>query len=236
MSLRRATALLLLVLFASISISAQSKTKPSDKFRQLEGELPTPNEQRTASGAPGNKYWQQRADYNIDVELDDVNQRIIGKETVTYKNNSPDTLDYIWLQLDQNIFAKDSGAEKTRTAPDFKSVPLRTIDQLVNREGDFKVKIDYVRDGANKNLKYVVNDTMMRIDLPTPLLPNQQFVFSLAWNYNITNARVFGGRTGYEFFPQDGNYIYEMAQWFPRLAAYHDSYGWQHKQFLGSGE
>ncbi|MDQ2746903.1 MAG: aminopeptidase, partial [Acidobacteriota bacterium] len=133
MSLRRFFAIALIAVLSSF-VFAQSRSKPSDKFRQLEEILPTPNEQRTASGAPGNKYWQQRADYQIDVELDDVNQRINGKETVTYKNLSPDSLNYIWLQVDQNIYAKDSDSQLTRTAPDIKdSVPLNQIEQLVAR-------------------------------------------------------------------------------------------------------
>ena len=217
-------------------VFAQSKSKPSDKFRQLEEILPTPNEQRAASGAPGNRYWQQRADYVIDVELDDANQRISGRETVTYKNFSPDTLNYIWLQLDQNIYAKDSDAQMTRTAPDFKNVPLAQIEQLAAREYDGKLNITNVSDAKNNTLKYTVVKTMMRVDLPVPLAPGQNFVFNVGWNYEINNGAVFGGRTSYEYFPRDKNYIYTIAQWFPRMAAYNDVTGWQHKQFLGSGE
>jgi hypothetical protein len=226
-----------LVLLSVGFVFGQSKSKPSDKFRQLEEILPTPNEQRTASGAPGNKYWQQRADYVIDVELDDVNQRINGKETVTYKNLSPDTLSYIWLQIDQNIFAKDSDTQKTQTAPSFAgNVPLNQLEQIAARSYDGRVNITSVRDKQGKALKNTLVNTMMRIDLPTPLVPGGTFVFSVDWNYAINNQRIFGGRTGYEYFPRDKNYIYEIAQWFPRMAAYYDVYGWQHKQFLGSGE
>ena len=230
---------LIVALIATLStfVLAQSKSKPSDKFRQLEEILPTPNEQRTASGAPGNKYWQQRADYVIDVELDDINQRIIGKETVTYKNLSPDSLNYIWLQVDQNIYAKDSDAQLTRTAPAFEdNVPLNQIEQLVARTYDGRVSISNVRDAKNTPLKNTVVKTMMRIDLPTPLASGGTFVFSLDWNYTINNGAIFGGRSSYEFFQRDGNYIYTIAQWFPRMAAYNDVTGWQHKQFLGSGE
>lgn len=235
--LHRIFAAALVALLASFAVFAQSKSKPSDKFRQLEQDLlPTANEQRTASGAPGRGYWQNRADYVIDVELDDQNQRIIGKENVTYKNVSPDTLTYIWLQLDQNIFAKDSLAEKTRTAPEFRSNSLNNIAQLVARDYDGRENITSVTDARGNPLKFTINETMMRIDLPTPLASNQNFVFNVSWNYTINNARIYGGRTGYEFFPADNNYLYEIAQWFPRMAAYHDTYGWQHKQFLGSGE
>ncbi len=225
-----------LIAVLSSFVFAQSKSKPSDKFRQLEEDLPTPNEQRTASGAPGNRYWQQRADYVIDVELDDVNQRLSGKEIITYKNLSPDTLSYIWLQIDQNIFAKDSDAQMTRTAPDFTSIQLSQIEQLAARTYDGKVSITSVTDAKGNALKNTVVKTMMRIDLPAPLAPNGTFVFNVAWNYNINNQRIFGGRTGYEYFPADQNYLYEIAQWFPRMAAYNDVSGWQHKQYLGSGE
>jgi hypothetical protein len=235
MLMRRLYIVLFIALLSSLTF-AQSKSKPSDKFRQLEEILPTPNEQRTASGAPGARYWQQRADYVIDVELDDVNQRIIGKETVTYKNLSPDTLNYIWLQIDQNIFARDSDAQTTGTAPDFKHVPLNRLEQLVARTYDGKVNITNVTDTKGNPLKNLLVKTMMRINLPAPLAPNGTFVFNVAWNYNINNQRIFGGRAGYEYFPADRNYLYEIAQWFPRMAAYNDVSGWQHKQFLGSGE
>ena len=224
------------VLFAFAGFAfSQLKSNPSDKFRQLEEILPTPNDYRTASGAPGHRYWQQRADYVIDVELDDERQRISGRETVTYKNFSPDTLTYIWLQLDQNLFAKDSDAQLTQTAPSLENVPLSRIEQLVAREYDGKINITNVSDAKNTPLKYTIVKTMMRIDLPQPLEPNGTFVFNVSWNYEINNGAIFGGRTGYEVFP-DGNKIYTIAQWFPRLAAYNDVTGWQHKQYLGSGE
>lgn len=249
---------LLLAVCLSVNplLFAQSKSNPVDKFRQLEELLPTPNEQRSASGAPGPKYWQQRADYKIAVELDDAKQRIIGSETITYFNNSPDTLTYLWLQLDQNIFAAASEANITATAPELKrevppvsfdarnplppgqlQLPYGTLDQLLARETfDGGDKITAVRDGRGNPLRYTVVKTMMRIDLPQPLAPGQATVFSVDWNYNINDARKLGGRTGYEFFPKDGNYLYEIAHWFPRMAAYNDVSGWQHKQFLGSGE
>jgi hypothetical protein len=232
----------IIIIFSTfVFAAAQSKTDPTDKFRQLEEILPTPNDYRTASGAPGHRYWQQRADYVIDVELDDVNQRIIGRETITYKNNSPDTLNYLWLQLDQNLFAKDSDNITTRTALDFDAaaengVPISAVEQLAARTYDGRVTIASVKDARGNNLQYTVVKTMMRIDLPQPLAPNQTFVFSVEWNHAINNQRIFGGRGGYEYFPADGNYLYEIAQWFPRMAAYTDVNGWQHKQFLGSGE
>jgi hypothetical protein len=229
----------LFILTAVFFAFGQSKSKPSDKFKQLDEDLPTANEQRTASGAPGNKYWQNRADYVIDVELDDTNQRISGKETITYKNASPDTLNYIWLQVDQNLFAKDSDTAKTQTAPNFDNkdgFPISAVEQLAAREYDGRVNIASVSDEKNNPLKFTINNTMMRVDLPVDLVPGGTFIFNVSWSYAINNQRVFGGRAGYEFFPRDGNYIYEIAQWFPRMVAYTDYKGWQHKQFLGSGE
>lgn len=251
----RYVAALVLCLAAAPLIFAQTKSQPSDKFRQLEEILPTPNEYRAASGAPGHRYWQQRADYTISVELDDANQRIVGSETVTYYNNSPDTLSYLWLQLDQSIFAKDSDAVLTEVAPDLQpppapptpgrgpqppatpQVPFTTIDRtLAQSNFDGAVRVTAVRDAKGAALPHTIVRTMMRIDLRVPLAPGQSTAFSIDWNYNINDARRLGGRGGYEFFPKDGNYIYEIAHWFPRMAAYNDVSGWQHKQFLGSGE
>ena len=228
----------LMALFLSrVTASAQSKSNPVDKFAQMEDLLPTPNAYRTASGAPGRNYWQQRADYDIKVELDDTNQRLSASETITYSNNSPDPLSYLWLQLDQNIWARDSENLSTLTAPNFDRVPFSTLDNLIaRREFEGGQRITAVRDTKGAALPYTVVRTMMRIDLPQPLPPGQSIVFSVDWNYNINDARRIGGRTGYEFFPGDKNYIYEIAQWFPRMAAYYDVYGWQHKQFLGAGE
>ncbi|MDX6695224.1 MAG: hypothetical protein QOF02_2827 [Blastocatellia bacterium] len=232
----RLLSLLFILACCATAAFAQSKTHPSDKFRQLDETLPTPNEQRIASGAPGRSYWQQRADYSIDVELDDVNQRITGSEVVTYHNNSPDTLSYLWLQLDQNIWSKDSDTYKTQTAPGFERLPFGAVESLVNRNFDGGYKITAVRDAKGVALAYTIVKTMMRVDLKAPLLPGQSVAFGVDWNYNINDQRKIGGRTGYEFFPKDGNYLYEIAQWFPRMAAYNDVNGWQHKQFLGAGE
>lgn len=227
---------IILTLLCSSMSQAQSKTYPSDKFKQLDELLPTPNEYRAASGAPGNRYWQQRADYSIDVELDDANQRITGKETVTYHNLSPDVLTYLWVQLDQNIWTKDSDTFRTQSAPSFVDIPFQTVENLAKRDFDGGYKITSVRDVHNAPLPYTIVKTMMRLDLPGPLAPGASVVFSVDWNYNINNQKKIGGRTGYEYFKDDGNYIYEIAQWFPRMAAYDDVSGWQHKQFLGAGE
>ncbi len=214
-----------------------SKFRQADAFRQLEESLPTPTETRLASGAPGPKYWQQRADYVIDVEIDDEQQRLSGREQITYRNQSPHQLSYIWLQLDANILAPDSDAALTSTAPELKRVSTEELKRLRARLiFDGSMKITEVSDVAKKPLKHTIVKTMMRIDLPEPLPAGETFTFHVAWNYSINNSKVVRARTGYEYFEDDENYLYEIAHWFPRLAAYTDYTGWQHKQFIGRGE
>ncbi|WP_205504644.1 M1 family metallopeptidase [Rufibacter psychrotolerans] len=206
------------------------------KFRQLGQELPTPNTYRTASGAPGHDYWQQRADYNIKAELNDDNQSLTGSETITYTNLSPDVLTYLWVQLDQNIFEKNSMTNLTRTNRIPDKPTFGVAEALAEQTFDGGYKIKAVKDANGKALPYTINFTMMRIDLPQPLKPKQSVKFSIDWFNYINDQRKQGGRGGYEFFPEDGNYEYQMAQWFPRMAVYDDVNGWQHKQFLGTGE
>jgi len=206
-------------------------------FQQLGQMLPTPNAYRTASGAPGHGYWQQQVNYTIDVQLDDKRQMITGHEAIAYTNRSPDRLTYLWVQLDANIFRPDSDAALTSTAPELTRLPYRQMEQiLARRTFDGGVTIDGVRGGDDKSWSHTVVKTMMRIDLPHPLDSRETVNFSIDWHYAINNSRLVRGRTGYEYFSDDGNYIYEIAQWFPRLAPYTDATGWQHKQFLGSGE
>lgn len=208
-----------------------------DKFRQLEEILPTPNGFRTASGAPGPSYWQQRADYEMDIELDDESQILRGREKIRYTNNSPDPLSYLWLQLDQNLLAPDALGALSDEAPSFEKLPYRSLARLLYLER-FKggVTVARVADAAGKTLPHTVVKTMMRVDLDKPLAPGQSFAFEIDWSYPIHDAIVAPARTGFEYFPEDGNYLYEIAQFFPRMAAYTDVTGWQHKQFLGRGE
>lgn len=213
-----------------------TKQSPSDKFRQLEEILPTPNEYRAASGAPGHRYWQQKVDYDIKVEIDDVNQRCIGAEKITYRNNSPDTLTYLWLQLDQNIFEPGSDSNLTVTSPDLSRMSYARASMLMRDPFPGGYKISSVKDVLGAPLPFTVVKTMMRIDLKKALAPGEATSFSVDWSFNIVNAKKIPARSGYEYFAEDKNYIYEMAQWFPRMAAYYDVYGWQHKQFLGAGE
>lgn len=222
----------LLVLFPLFSNAQQSAR---DKFEQLGTELPTPNVYRTASGAPGHEYYQQQVDYDMKVELDDETQRIYGSSTITYVNNSPDELTYLWLQLDQNVRAKDSDTKKIQTG----TINDRmNFGDMVRMHNDFDggFKIEYVKDGAGNDLAYTVVKTMMRVDLPKPLKSKGKTSIKLKWWYNINDRMQIGGRSGYEYFPEDGNYLYTIAQWFPRLCVYNEVEGWQHKQFLGSGE
>ncbi|HEU4853416.1 MAG TPA: M1 family metallopeptidase [Telluria sp.] len=231
------------IVIASSAIAAEPF---NDKFRQLDELLPAANTIRTASGAPGHAYWQQRADYKIRTTLDEANRSISGSETITYYNNSPDTLDYLWLQLDQNIYRPDSDAVRTEVAPSreawakakgddgMRFEGLRNILQQLTFDGGFKILS--VKGDNGQPLRFVINKTMMRIDLPRPMKPNSRISFSIDWNYKVNEQKVLGGRAGFEHFKEDKNDLFEIAQFFPRMAAYYDVYGWQHKQFLGSGE
>jgi hypothetical protein len=208
-----------------------------NKFEQLGTILPTPNEYRTASGAPGPKYWQQRCDYDITAELDEKNLRLNGKETVTYYNNSPDVLSYLWLQLDENEHSEKNNAnyqDGSRMRNVMSDAELTRMGRDTDKEyGD---NITKITDEAGKSLSYTVNKTMMRVELPQPLKPGQKFIFKVEWNYNIVDRMKYGGRGGYEFFPEDGNYLFTMSQWYPRLCVYSDFQGWQNHQFTGRGE
>ena len=218
----------------------------SDKFKQLDQEIATPNLYRTASGYPGHGYWQNRADYTINVKINDDEQSIKGFETITYINNSPDNLNYLWVQLDQNVRAKDSDSYKISTGGmrsklDFTSIKPgyvigdKDANEILNKfDGGFNIEEVVTIDG--RKLSYVINKTMMRIDLIKPMKPGSKMSISIRWNYNIQDRIFMGGRPGYEFFRSDSNYLYTICQWFPRMAMYNDVYGWQNKQFLGRGE
>lgn len=208
---------------------AQGSTN-QNKFRQLKQELATPNVYRTASGAPGHEYYQNRADYVMSVELDDAKQHIKGTEKVTYHNASPDELTYLWLQLDQNMRHPESDTYKAATN-DINSINFKRMNN--DFEGGFN--IEYVKSN-NKVLDYTINKTMMRIDLETPLKAGASVSFDIKWNFNINDRMAVGGRSGYEYFQEEDNYIYTIAQFYPRMCVYNDVEGWQNKQFLGGGE
>ncbi|TWX64843.1 M1 family metallopeptidase [Colwellia demingiae] len=234
------TALIGLVLVFSglLSVDSQaSKTDFDDKFRQLGEVLPTPNIYRAASGTPGHKYWQQQVDYDISIALDDKTQRLTGAQVMDYQNNSPDTLRYLWLQLDQNRMKRDSAYKMTRTAPSEKKVTFDSFRSLVESPVfDGGYGITKVSASNGKALHYVINGTMMRVDLPKPLKSGASVEININWHYQLHEQKVLGGRSGYEYFKEDDNYLYEIASWFPRAAAYYDAMGWQNKQFLGNGE
>ncbi len=223
----------LVALFSFGVIIAQNTNE--SKFKQLGQELPTPNVYRTASGAPGPQYYQQKADYTISVELDDENQKITGSERVTYTNNSPDPLNYLWLQLDQNKRAIDSDTRKISKG----TIPANPSPRAIERffyDFDGGFKIERVTNTSGKDLPYTINNTMMRIDLEKPLLKGQKVSFDIKWWYNINDRMKIGGRSGLEYFEEEDNYLYTIAQFFPRMAVYNDVEGWQNKQFLGGGE
>jgi hypothetical protein len=219
----------------SLSLVLSTMAFSQAKFAQLDQELPTANSYRTASGAPGHAYYQQKADYKMNLVLDDAKQRLDGFETITYTNNSPDKLDYLWLQLDQNIYDENSDTKliEVEKMENFKSVgDLRKRD--FKYDGGFK--IEQITSTSGQKFSYFINKTMLRIDLAKPLLPGQSISFQIKWWYNINDRMQVGGRSGYEYFETDQNYLYTIAQFFPRMCVYNDVTGWQNKQFLGRGE
>ena len=233
--------LILLVTLLSVAVlgNAQEKSSWQGKFEQLGTTLPTPNTYRTASGAPGEAYWQQKADYKIKVALNEDKQTITGSETITYFNNSQDNLTYLWIQLDQNMRSKTSQTPQIASSSlRSDSISGKVLQQYVLYDVDYDggFKLTAVKDAKGNDMDYVVNHTMMRLNLPEALKPGENISFSIDWWYNINDRMSLGGRSGYEYFPKDDNYLYTIAQWFPRMAVYDDVNGWQNKQFLGRGE
>ena len=209
----------------------------TNKFRQLYQEFSSPNIYRAASGAPGPAYYQQQADYKINVELDDKNKMIYGDETITYTNNSPQKLDYLWVQLDQNVRKKDSPSldrDSESVVPYY--IPDSFDKEFLKDSFDGGFNIEHVHDINNKPLEHIINQTMMRVNLPKPLSTGEQFSFKIKWWYNINDHVKQDGRSGYETFPNDTNRAYIIAQFFPRMCVYNEVEGWQNQQFWGDGE
>jgi hypothetical protein len=237
------TKLLLLVSAVGLQLTAQNiqnnpKSNHGNKFEQLGTILPDANVYRAASGAPGHKYWQQKADYDIEATLDEKTLTLTGTEFITYFNNSPDKLTYLWLQLDEN--QHDPNGDNNYFDNNSVANPL-TLDDAENLNLKEKLKelgekILEVSDELGKPLKYTVNQTMMRVDLSTTLQPGAKVKFKVKWKYKLSNRLETGGRGGYEYFPEDGNHLFTMAQWYPRMCVYSDYQGWQNKQFTGRGE
>lgn len=237
--------LALMLLVSGFGMMAQEITEPErkpghtnqNKFKQLYEEFATPNMFRSASGAPGPEYYQQQADYVMNIELDDENAKLYGEETITYTNNSKDVLTYLWVQLDQNMRARDS---KTPLIESVRMAPLTTPDRYVSTylsdgfDGGFRIEKVTLPDGTP--LTYMINRTMMRVELPKPMAHGDQFSFYIKWWYNINDHIKDGGRSGYEYFPKDDNRSYVIAQFYPRMAVYNDVEGWQNSQFWGRDE
>jgi hypothetical protein len=233
----RKIAFILSIAFCLIGFSslAQNQNTNQNKFRQLDPDLPTPNVYRTASGAPGHQYWQNTADYTMDLRLDDENQRVYGEEEITYNNASPDKLEYLWVQLDQNMRSPESETYQIQQGKLSNGVSIREYFNLFHTfPGGFN--IDHVQDSAGKDYTVKVNHTMMRINLDEPLKAGESIKVNIKWWYNINDRMEIGGRSGYEYFKEEDNYLYTIAQFFPRMAVYSDVTGWQNKQFLGNGE
>lgn len=227
--------------FAQETENTQEEVRESghvneNKFRQLNQEFATPNQYRTGAGAPGAAYYQNQADYKMDIELDDRNQKLTGRETITYHNNSPDDLEYLWVQLEQNIRSKESVAKlKNGNGIAPVSDPGSFVSEYMEEDFDGGFNITSVSSDG-KPLKTLINFTMMRVDLPEPLKAGESFTFDIEWWYNINNHVTNRARSGYEHFPEDGNNAYVIAQFFPRMAVYNDVEGWQNLQFWGNGE
>ncbi len=226
------------MLIFTLTLTAQNTENYNNSpFKQLYEELPTPGVYRTASGAPGHAYWQQQADYKMKLNLDDEKQVITGDETITYTNNSPDELEYLWVQLDQNVRAQDSDSHKISSQNiSQKDMTLRAFNGMFKDEFDGGFKIDAVTKADGSEQSHLINKTMMRINLDEPLKPGKKYTFGIKWHYNVNDRMEIGGRSGYEYFEEDGNYLYTIAQFFPRMCVYNDVDGWQNKQFLGRGE
>lgn len=224
--------------FFAQNIQYNPQSNHGNKFEQLGTILPTPNVYRTASGAPGHQYWQQKADYNITAYLDEEKLNLKGSETITYHNNSPDDLDYLWLQLDENqqSSVKNANYQTSSSIPSVTTTENLKRTSLPEQDNGYGVNIEKITDASGKALPYMVNKTMMRIDLPAALKSGQKITFNISWNYNIPNRIKNGGRGGYEYFAEDGNHIFTLAQWYPRMCVYSDFKGWQNSQFTGRGE
>jgi hypothetical protein len=224
----------------SLSAFAQNLNNPGsnhgNKFEQLGTMISDPNSYRSASGAPGPAYWQQKADYVINADLNEITNVLTGSESITYYNNSPDPLSYLWVQLDENEHDVKSDNQSFDGSKINDKMSAQALSKIIGGDDALGVRIVKITDDGGKALPYTINQTMMRIDLPTILKPHGVYKLKISWHYKISDRMTVGGRGGYEYFPEDGNYLYTMSQWFPRMAVYSDFQGWQNKQFNSRGE
>lgn len=208
----------------------------SNPFNQMYDLLPTPNVYRTAAGAPGHAYYQQQVDYDMNLVLDDVKNILTGEETITYHNNSPDVLGYLWLSMDQNLRKKDSPyhlfMQQGKPANTISGEEFGRTFMEANFDGGFNILT--VNTVDNKDLNYFENGTMMRVIPTNPIKPGEKFVFKVKWSYNIPNYFLVNDRNGFE--PHEGGNIYAMAQFYPRLAVYNDVEGWQNMPYWNRSE
>lgn len=232
------TLLLLVFTISSTALFSQTGSNHGNKFEQLGTILAPGNDIRGMDGAPGPEYWQQRVDYDIDCTLDEKKLRLDGKEMITYYNQSPHTLRYLWLQLDENEHSEESAGIRSANASSMSNVMSGgALERFEEKDlSKYGHKIQQITDAVGKPLKYTINETMMRVELPAPIKPGETFVFNVDWYYNITDRMTLGGRGGYEYFEKEGNYLFTITQWYPRLCVYSDFEGWQNKQFTGRGE
>ncbi|EDM36028.1 putative aminopeptidase [Pedobacter sp. BAL39] len=235
------SSLFFIVLFCSVHAFGQFQnnnpgSNHGNKFEQLGTIISDPNSYRSASGAPGPSYWQQRADYEINAELDEKKLLLTGNESITYYNNSPDVLSYLWVQLDENQHKASSDNKLTESSKMSDQMNYRALSGIIGAKNDLGVNIIRITDEKGSPLAYTINNTMMRIDLPIGLKPKEKYKLKISWNYKISNRMTAGGRGGYEYFAEDDNYLFTITQWFPRMAVYSDVQGWQNKQFEGRGE
>ncbi len=217
----------------------QAQNQPwQGKFETIDNMIAPPNIYRTASGAPGKAYWQQRANYKIKAKIDETNNTLLGEETITYFNNSPDDLKYIWIQLEQNVNKKeneDFGDLGNKMRDSMTTRHMQFLTRAINFPAGYTIKS--VKDGNGTNMKTIINNTMMKVKLNTTLKSGTSTKIAIDWLYPITDRSMYLlSREGYEYFPEDDNTVYLIAHWFPRMAVYNDTEGWQNQQFQKLGE
>ncbi|PQV48361.1 hypothetical protein CLV33_105217 [Jejuia pallidilutea] len=227
------------LLFSLLILQTQAQNQPwQGKFEPIDNLLSPPNSYRTASGAPGKDYWQQRADYKIKATINESNNTLTGEETITYYNNSPDDLSYLWIQLEQNVNKKeneDFGSINNSLKNGINTRQMQFLTRAIDFPAGYSIK--YIKNSKGKPIKSLVNNTMMKVLLDEPLVAGSAITFSIGWSYPITDRSMYLlSREGYEYFPEDDNTVYLIAHWFPRMAVYNDTEGWQNQQFQKLGE